>query len=340
MNVLDELNDIFRSGYNSEKLQAIKPKLEHYLTTCPEEEKPICERKIETVERLIKECKEVDKLRQQYNLFYEYIQNNADSGLVELAYTEPFGNSYGVEVMVGNYIMELVFKPMNEPEKNEVRTKFYSKACGLNKQFMIRKDMILPEYQNLQHKRRDYYPTSVTCGNWADLILDTIKKVTANPYDFLKMCRSSCPFNKNGTHKYKAWKTKAEVEISYDANTGIIQGVKNGETPFIPHVVGSNGSFRFYDKGNYVLKIVLDCLACEKPIKYECHVDVDSFMRQLKETKGWGRNMPYKKVNSVLSEKVEVITHDMNKEPEDRSFYPVDYKENWIAFLEDKFKEI
>ena len=197
MNVFDELNDIFRHGYNGEKLQAIKPKLENYLTICPEEEKAECERKLALVERLIKECKEVDKLRQQYNLFYDYVQSNADSGLVELKYTEPFGDSYGVEIKVGNYTMELVFKPVNGPMKNEVRTKFFINVGGLYKQFMIRKDMILPEYQNLQHKRRDFYPTSVTWDNWADLIIDTIKKVTANPQDFLRMCKSSCPFNNN-----------------------------------------------------------------------------------------------------------------------------------------------
>ena len=63
-------------------------------------------------------------------------------------------------------------------------------------------------------------------------------------------------------------------------------------------------------------------------------------MRQLKEAKGWGRNLPYKKVDSVLSEKIEVITHDMDKDPEERSFYPVDYDGNWITFLEEKFREI
>jgi hypothetical protein len=30
----------------------------------------------------------------------------------------------------------------------------------------------------------------------------------------------------------------------------------------------------------------------------------------------------------------------MDKELEDRVFYPVDYNENWIAFLEDKFQSI
>ena len=341
MNVFEELDNIFKFGYNSENLRAIKPKLDNYLTTCPEENKAICRRKIDLVERLIEEHKEMDKFRQQYTLLHDYVLNNAKLGLVELEYTEPFGKSYGVEVKVGNYVMELVYKPiMNEPEKNEVRAKFYINVNDLYKAFMIKKDVIPLDCAVLQHKRRDYYPTSVRFDNWGDLIIDSIRKVVSNPESFLQMCQSSCPYNNDGTHKYKSWKTKAKVEIAYEANTGIIQGVKSGETPSEAHIVGGNGSFRFFDKGNYVLKIKLDCLACEKPIKYDCNVDIDSFMRQLKEAKGWGRNLPYKKVDSVLSEKIEVITHDMDKDPEERSFYPVDYDGNWITFLEEKFREI
>lgn len=139
---------------------------------------------------------------------------------------------------------------------------------------------------------------------------------------------------------FKSWKTKAKVEVSYDANTGIIQGVKNGETPSGTHVVGGNGSFRFYEKGDYVLKVTLDCLAGEKPIKHDCFIDVDTYMRQLKETKEWGRNLPYKKVNELLKEKVEVITYDMDKEPFERTFYPIGYDGNWITYLKDKLKNI
>ena len=340
MNALEEFDQILKFGYNSEKLGDIKPKLDSYLLSCPEEEKAKCRRNIELAERLIAECKEVDKLRQQYNLFHDYVLENSKAEFVELEYIEPFGNSYGVYVKVGKYVMEIVYKPMEETKKNEIRIKFYFDVDGMYKPFMIRKESVPADYDMIQNKRRDYYFTSVRWDDWGDLAIKAIETVKNNPRKFLLMCESSCPYNDDGTHKFKSWKTKAKVEVSYDANTGIIQGVKNGETPSGTHVVGGNGSFRFYEKGNYTLKVTLDCLAGEKPIKHDCFIDADVFMRQLKEAKGWGRNLPYKKVNELLKEKVEVITYDMDKEPFERTFYPIGYDGNWITYLKDKLKNI
>ena len=201
MNALEEFDQILKFGYNSEKLGDIKPKLDSYLLSCPEEEKAKCRRNIELVDRLIKECKEVDKLRQQYTLFHDYVLNNAKSGLVELEYTEPFGNSYGVEIKVGNYVMELVYRPMDKPERNEVRTKFYMDVNGLYKAFMIKKEAIPVDYDVLQRKRKDYYPTSVRFANWGELIIRTIKTVISKPQGFVQMCQSSCPYNNDSTHK-------------------------------------------------------------------------------------------------------------------------------------------
>lgn len=340
MTAMEEFDRMLRFGYNSEKLRDIKPKLDSYLLSCPEEEKEKCQKNIELAERLIAECKEIDKLRQQYNLFHDFVLGNKQLGPIELEYFEPFGNSFGVYVKVDKFVMELIFRPMDEPEKNEVRTKFYLNVDGHYKSFMIRKEAIPSEYGFIQSKRRDYYPTAVRWENWGDMVIKAIKAIEENPQRFLLMCESSCPYNNDGTHKFKSWKTKAKVEVFYDANTGVIQGVKKGETPSGAHVVGGNGSFRFYEKGDYVLKVTLDCLSGEKPVKHDCHIDIDAFMRQLKEEKEWGRNLPYKKVNELLSEKVEVITYDMDKEPFERAFYPVEYDGNWITYLEDKFKEL
>ena len=63
MNVLEEFDHILHFGYNGENLRAIKPKLESYLLTCSEEDKEKCQKRIKLTERLIAECKEVDKLR-------------------------------------------------------------------------------------------------------------------------------------------------------------------------------------------------------------------------------------------------------------------------------------
>lgn len=198
MNALEEFDQILRSGYDSEKLRNIKPKLDSYQLSCPEEEKTKCQKRIELAERLIAECKEVDKLRQQYTLFHDYVLNHRKSGIVELEYIEPYGNSYGVCIKVDKYVMELVHKPMEKPEKNEIRTKFFFDVDGLYKPFMIRKDAVLSEYVNLQHKRRDYYPTTVRWENWGDVMIKAIKAVEENPQRFLLMCEASCPYDSNG----------------------------------------------------------------------------------------------------------------------------------------------
>lgn len=280
------------------------------------------------------------EFRQQYKLFHDYVLKNSQSGEVELEYIEPYGNSCGVYIKIDKFVMELVFKPMDDPHKNEIRTRFYLDVEGLYKPFMLRKDAILSEYDVIQRKRKDYYLMSVEWHNWGNLIINTIKTVVNNPYRFLQMCQLSCPFNKDGSHKYKFWKTKATVTVSLNANTGIIQGVKNGETPSGTHIVGSNGSFRFFGKGDYVLNIELDCLSYEIPIKQKCIINIDSFMRQLKEEKGWGRNVPYGKVNSALIGKVAVITYDMDKDPTERSFSPIEYDGNWMFFLNEKLENI
>ena len=198
MNALEEFDQILRSGYSTEKLRDIKPKLNSYLLSCPKEEKTKCQKRIELTERLIAECKEVDKLRQQYTLFHDYVLNYKKSGTIELEYTEPFGNSYGVEVKVGHYVMELYYKPVEKPGKNEVRTKVYLNIDGLYKSFVIKKEMIPKGYINLQLKRRDYYLTSVRRDNWSNVVIKAIKAVEENPQRFLLMCQASCPYDSNG----------------------------------------------------------------------------------------------------------------------------------------------
>ena len=340
MNTLEEFDLLLRRCFNINDLYDIKQKLENYLLSCPENEKDKCQMNIELANIYIDEHKENKQLNDQYNLLHDYVMNHRNSKLVELEFTKPYGNSYGVNIKVDKYIMELVFKPMDEPKKNEVRTKFYLEVNGLYKQFMIKKDLILSNYENLRQKYWDYYPTKTSLGNWGNLIIETIKAVEDKPQDFLLMCESSCPFNNNGTHKYKSWRTKAKVKVQRIEDTGIIQGIKNGETPPGAHIIGGNGSFRYNNKGDYYLKITIDCLAVEKPIKYDNYFNIDTFIRQLKEAEKWGRNLPYQKVNEPLNGKVEVITYDMDKDPFERDFHPVEYGGNWITFLEEKFRDI
>ena len=339
MNALEEFEQILRFGYNSEALHDIKPKLESYLLSCPEEEKAKCQKTIELAERLIAECKEVDKLRQQYNLFHDYVLANNKSGVVELEYIEPCGNSYGVYVKVDNYVMELVFKPMDEPEKNEVRTRFYIDVDGLYKSFMIKKDTIPSTYTHIQQSRRDYYPSSVRWDNWGIVIIDAIKTVVKNPQKFLQMCRSSCPFCNDGTHKYKSWKTKAKVEITYEENNYLEQGVKKYSIPKGNHVVGGNGTFVHFERIKYVLKYTVKCVSIEMPIRYSQIVDVDDYIRELKEKMGW-KNLRYEFLNSKLPAEVEVITYDMDKCYYEREFTPIEYNGNWLHLLQEAFNDL
>ncbi len=45
---------------------------------------------------------------------------------------------------------------------------------------------------------------------------------------FLRMCRLSCPFNDDGSHKFKSWKNSAKVKITRAEDNPLVQGVKGG----------------------------------------------------------------------------------------------------------------
>ena len=339
MTALEEFDRMLRFGYNSEKLSDIKPKLDSYLLSCPEEEKEKCQKNIELAERLIAECEEVDKLRQQYNLFHDYVLDNSQAGLVNLEYIEPYGKSYGVYIKVDNYVMELVFKPMDEPEKNEVRTRFYLDVDGSYKSFMIKKDAIPSKYSHILHRRKDYYPTSVRWDNWGMVIINVIKTVVSNPHDFLQMCQSSCPFYNDGTHKYKFWKNHAKLEITSEDNIYLEQGVKKNDIPRGNHVVGGNGSYVHFERVKYVLKYTVKCVSVEVPISYSHTVDVDGYLRELKERMGW-KNLRYELLNSKLPAEVEVVTYDMDKCYYEREFSPIEYNGSWVQLLKEALKDL
>ena len=98
-----------------------------------------------------------------------------------MEYFEPYGNSFGVYVKVDKFVMKITFKPMDEPEKNEIRTKFNLNVDDHYKPFMIRKEAKPSEYGFIQNKRRDYYLTSVRWKNWGEVVIKVIKAVEENP---------------------------------------------------------------------------------------------------------------------------------------------------------------
>ena len=326
-----------KTNFDLAEHEQMKARVIAYEST-PDADKGLCRMYISTIERRIHDYHIAEALRQQYQKYQHLGNTNILNSDVVLELTEPFGNSFGIYVKVENYVMELCYKPEDEERKNEIRTKFYLDVNGLYKSFVLRKNMLNEKFQNIQKMRRNYYVEPVTYGNWADKMTEIINAVKQNTELFLQMCELSCPFKKDGRSKYKSWKTFAAVEITYDADTGLVQGIKNGERLPGSHVVGSNGSFRYFNKGKYVIKYTVDKMACEKPIKCEQFVDADEYLRGLKEKMGY-TNMPYQKLNAKLTEKVAVITYDTDKDPEERCFFPIDYDMNWKNYLIQKLED-
>lgn len=265
--------------------------------------------------------------------------NSYNHQLIKVEYIEPFGNSIGVDIFVDRFVLEITFKPSEDENHNEIRSKFFLNVNGYFKQFVLNKEFSQNSFENLKRFRRDFYVQSVTLSNWADAIIEAIKEIENKTERFLQICEQSCPLNKDGSHKYKSWKTLAKVEVSFVENTKLVQGIKKYEIVAGPHIVGGNGSFRYWDKRTYVLKYTVDRLACEKPLKYTKEVDVDKYLRAFKERVD-RKNLPYELLNSKLSEKIAVITTDMDKDPEDRDFYPVNYDHDWQRFLDESFKDL
>lgn len=294
MNIFHEIEFLEKHIDDPKEFEKCKLKLLEYTLNCPEEEKSKCESYLSRLDEYISYYTKLTNINNQHHRLENFVKSWKSSNAIKLEYIEPFGNSYGVYVIVDKFIMEMVYKP-TDSDKKELRTKFYLDANGSYKQFVLKRGINKESFRNLNVFRKDYYVLNVNVLNWVDTIEDIITTVMHKTELFLQLCEVSCPYHKDGSHKYKSWKTKAQVEIVYNENTSVKQSLKNGEKPFGAHVVGGNGSFRVFDKGNYVLKITLDSLACERPVKYFYFEDIDTFMRQLKETNGWGRNMPYKK---------------------------------------------
>ena len=50
--------------------------------------------------------------------------------------------------------------------------------------------------------------------------------------------------------------------------------------------------------------------------------------------------MPYDRLNSRLPQRLEVITYDMDLDPDQGEFVPVGYAESWQKLLEECFKDL
>lgn len=274
----------------------------------------------------------MDDFRQQLIILKDFINTWKKDERMKLDYVELYGKYPCVDLLLENYIVELVFKYYDNEKRNEIQSRFYLDTENGSRQFVLKKGLLSNTFSNFLKFKGEHYSHGVTYSNWADSIIDFIEAVGKETNAFLQWVVSSCPFYKDGTHKFKEWKSLAKVEISYVENNELIQGLKNGEMLSGSHVVGSNGSFFKWNPRTYVIKYTVDKMGCEKPIKHTYDYDADSFLREFKEKMGYS-NMPYKLLNSKFPNRIEVVTKEMDKDPECRTFYPVEYNNDWIEFL-------
>ena len=263
---------------------------------------------------------------------------------VEVFYYDSFGKFPCLRVTVGQYIFEMDFRPQEDAARNEIRTMMYFTSgedmLQRSRRFIIKRETVPSDLQVFARTRSNYHFLPVSLSDWAEEIISTVNAVRSNPEAFLRMCRLSCPFNEDGSHKFKSWKNYAKVRITREENNPVVQGLKGGEVPSGSHAVGGNGSFRVFNKGEYGIEYTVERIAGEEPRRGVPHfVGADEYLRGLMTRLGRQR-MPYDILNSKLPPRLEVITYDMDLDPDQREFVPVGYSESWQQFLEECFKEL
>lgn len=263
---------------------------------------------------------------------------------VEVLYYDSFGKFPCLRVTFGQYIFEMDFRPQNDATRNEIRTCIYyasgEDTLQRTRRFLIKRETVPSDLQVFARTRSNYHFLPVSLSDWAEEMISTVSVVRSNPAAFLRMCRLSCPFNEDGTHKFKSWKNFAKVRIIREENNPLVQGLKGGEVPSGSHVVGGNGSFRVFNKGEYGIEYMVERIAGEEPLRGAPRfVGADEYLRGLMARLGRQR-MPYDLLNSKLPQRLEVITYDMNLDPYQREFVPVGYDESWQKFLEECFKDL
>ena len=288
----------------------------------------------------------IQQIKLQRNLLVKFAKEHANENDVAVEYYDSFGKYPCLSVAVGQFIFEMDYRPQDDPTKNEIRTKIfyiYIDKAGYqrSKCFMIKRDAAPAECGVFAKVRSDYHVIPVTYSTWADKMMETVMAIRDNREQFLKLCKLSCPYNEDGSHRFKSWKSNAKVEIIRVEDNPLIQGLKGGETPTGAHVVGGCGSFRVFNKGDYGLRYTIEILSGEKPLRgVQKFVPFDQYLRAIRDKLGYSRSMPYKVLNAKLPERLEVITYDMDKDPEERDFVPVGYDGSWQVFLQECFKDL
>ena len=278
----------------------------------------------------------------QLNLLKTFTEEHSEDNAVSILYLDSFGIYPCLKVNVDRFLVVIEYRPRNDEIRSRFFYKCYDRGGYLNtKCFMIKRDAVPSRFVLFARSRSDYQFMSVSISEWADVMIDTVNNIRANRNQFIKLCKSSMPYNEDGTHKYKSWKNFAKVEITRDGDDALVQGIKGGDSPVGGHVVGGNGSFMVYNKGKYGIQYIVERIAGEQPRKGEPRfVNCDEYLRSIRDKLGYRRNMPYAVLNTKLPERVEVITYDMDLDPRLRDFVPAQYDGSWLKLLQDCFKDL
>ena len=274
----------------------------------------------------------------------KFVEEHTNENGVIVDYFDAYGKYPCLHVSIDKYVFEMNYRQNEKIERNEIRTNVYYHYFDKEERedfkcFMIRKDAVPNGLDIFAKSRSDYHYMPVSRSDWADKMISAVNWVRNNRGSFIKMCKVSSPYNDDGTHKFKFWKNFAKVEFVRIGDDKLVQGIKGGETPAGGHFVGGNGSFMVFNKGEYGLQYIVERLAGEKPRRgYPTFVEMDEYLRQLRDRLGYSRKMPLDLLNSRLPDRIEVITHEMDKRPEEREFVPVGHNGSWDTFVQECFK--
>lgn len=322
-------------------------RMEEYSFVCPEDEKGECEKHIFIMTIFIEWSEIRTKFHHQKKVLEDSIEyyNSLRDIKIDL-YENKKDVLFNLDIFFeGNFVVSISYKLILQDEKkNELRINFYRKVEGKplsTYQFVLRKELLAKFFDFKVKRLKDeiIYVTPVLFDNWGETISGIFKTINDHLKDIVSICNESCPFNVDGSYKYKQWKNHAKLEITSEDNIYLEQGVKKNEIPRGNHVVGGNGSYVHFERVKYVLKYTVKCVSVEVPISYSHTVDVDGYLRELKEKMGW-KNLRYELLNSKLPAEVEVVTYDMDKCYYEREFTPIEYNGSWVQLLREALKDL
>ena len=212
----------------------------------------------------------VHQYLEQLDLLMLYVKEHQSEKGVTVEYMDAYGKFPCLCVDVGPFCFDMEFRLQEEESRNEIRSRLYFKFVGrygyAQTRFFAMRRKNIPEGLNVFAKyRRDFHFLPTTVSTWADAMIRTVDFIRDNPGRFLKLCRFSCPFNEDGTHKFKSWTSHASIRVGYKDNTETIQGMKGGARPAGRHVVGSDGSFVAFNPRTYGVWYTVECIAGEMP---------------------------------------------------------------------------